>query len=202
MTNRNDLVERLEFLAKTACLPPDSLEAIREAADALRAQLPDGEAVAWSCPDCGFGVDNDHRGCHISHISSGLRDALLAGVAKTSRVLSYNWEDLLIGAQIAVAYTRREAHPAPSAAVDAWVPVSERLPEAYTVVALLNADEWMNTGKDNFDANRTGTGWLCDWTTPGYWSVIGERGARCIDAYTHWMPLPPAPTASNEGEEA
>lgn len=46
MTNRNDLVERLEFLAKTACLPPDSLEAIREAADALRSAMPQGEAVA------------------------------------------------------------------------------------------------------------------------------------------------------------
>lgn len=60
MTNRNDLVERLEFLAKTACLPPDSLEAIREAADALRSAMPQGEAVAQERGDA---VCEEDDGC-------------------------------------------------------------------------------------------------------------------------------------------
>ena len=90
--------------------------AVAEAAHS--APIAAQEAAEWKCPDCGFGANNNHRGCYISHISQGLREALLAGVAKTDRVFSYNWEDLLIGAQITAAYLSRTA-PAPSELVEA-----------------------------------------------------------------------------------
>ena len=76
-----------------------------------------------------------------------------------------------------------------------WIPVSERLPELHTAVALLNINTWMNTGGD-FDVNWCGCGWLCEFGHQ-YWNVIGEHGGRTMDSVTHWMPIPAAP----KGEE-
>jgi hypothetical protein len=76
-----------------------------------------------------------------------------------------------------------------------WVPVSKRLPELHTAVALLNINTWMNTGGD-FEINWCGCGWLCEFGNQ-YWNIIGERGGRTMDSVTHWMPLPAAP----KGEE-
>jgi hypothetical protein len=85
--------------------------------------------------------------------------------------------------------------------VERWIPVSERLPEAFTVVALLDENRWMNTGCDDFEANWTGAGWL--WANGindngMYWSAIGERHGLTMDSVTHWMSLPAAPTQGGD----
>lgn len=94
-----------------------------------------------------------------------------------------------------------DAAPAQGQQVERWIPVSERLPEPFTVVALLDENRWMNTGCDDFEANWTGAGWL--WANGindngMYWSAIGERHGLTMDTVTHWMPLPAAPTKGGD----
>jgi hypothetical protein len=88
--------------------------------------------------------------------------------------------------------------PAPATAEQAWIPVSERLPDPDQVVALMNDDVWMNTGADGFDCNWHGAGYLVNSTPRPYWAVFGETRAQCLDAATHWMPLPAAPTQGGD----
>ena len=93
------------------------------------------------------------------------------------------------------------AAPAQGQQVERWIPVSERLPEPFTVVALLDENRWMNTGCDDFEANWTGAGWL--WANGindngMYWSAIGERHGLTMDSVTHWMSLPAAPTKGGD----
>ncbi|MBY8958342.1 MULTISPECIES: DUF551 domain-containing protein [Pseudomonas] len=73
-----------------------------------------------------------------------------------------------------------------------WIACSERLPEINQVVALLNTEVWMNTGSDDFHCNWYGAGYLGEWGRK-YWNVIGESRAQCLDAVTHWQPLPAPP---------
>jgi hypothetical protein len=73
-----------------------------------------------------------------------------------------------------------------------WISVKDRLPEINQVVGLLDTNRWMNTGTDEFDANWHGAGYLCEFGDK-YWSVFSETRAWCLDAVTHWMPLPAPP---------
>lgn len=70
-----------------------------------------------------------------------------------------------------------------------WISTSERLPELGQSVALINVDRWENTGGD-LEMNVRACGYLHEMR-PGdpYWSIRGER-ANCLDAFTHWLPLP------------
>jgi hypothetical protein len=70
-----------------------------------------------------------------------------------------------------------------------WISIHERLPELGQSVALINIDRWENTGGD-LEMNVRACGYLHEMR-PGdpYWSIRGER-ATCLDAFTHWLPLP------------
>jgi hypothetical protein len=81
----------------------------------------------------------------------------------------------------------REAEFAPSAPAAGWVPVSERLPDSKAPVLMVA-----------IQAGPRG-----NYTTDRYAGWRDEKGwSRWPHSFhpTHWMPLPPAPTASNEGE--
>jgi hypothetical protein len=83
-----------------------------------------------------------------------------------------------------------------------WVAITERLPEPNASVALIHIDRWENVGDVDWNRNVHACGYLADWGgLPGYWSVRGER-ALSLDAFTHWMPLPPPPAASGLSLEA
>jgi hypothetical protein len=90
------------------------------------------------------------------------------------------------------------AAPAQGQQVERWIPVSERLPEPFTVVALLDENRWMNTGCDDFEANWTGAGWLNNAIATPYWNAIGERRGLTLDSITRWMSLPAAPTKGGD----
>lgn len=71
-----------------------------------------------------------------------------------------------------------------------WIPVSERLPEKYHPVALLNVDRFES---GSFDRNIQAAGYLDNAASPNfYWSIRGER-ATMLESFTHWMPLPASP---------
>lgn len=76
------------------------------------------------------------------------------------------------------------------AVASAWIPIADRLPELNQSVALCHEDQYENTGGD-WTRNLHAAGYLSDCGGP-YWSIRGER-ACCLDAYTHWMPLPVVP---------
>lgn len=82
---------------------------------------------------------------------------------------------------------QRLAHPAPS--VSAWVPVSERLPAVNEMVLV-----WCAGSGCAGLAWRSRFGGI-DW-------IIPEPQPIGYESITHWQALPPAPTASGEGEEA
>lgn len=82
---------------------------------------------------------------------------------------------------------------------EGWIACSDRLPELYQSVVLLNENLWMNTGNDEFDTNWHGAGWLIDIGYTKSWAAIGETRGLTLDAVTHWMPLPAAPV-QQEGE--
>lgn len=79
-----------------------------------------------------------------------------------------------------------------------WIPVSERLPEPFTHVALIAADRYQNCpdvmqGHDQIkDVGYYNPEWKC-------WSARGQS-AFIIPAYTHWMQLPSAPSTQGGGE--
>lgn len=75
-----------------------------------------------------------------------------------------------------------------------WISVNDQLPEIGQVVALTNNDIWMNTGTmhDPEGCNWHGAGYLCEFGNK-YWTVFGESRSQCLDAVTHWMPLPLPP---------
>lgn len=73
-----------------------------------------------------------------------------------------------------------------------WVSITDRLPELRATVGLLDESIWMNTASDDHSVNWHGVGYLCE-NGQKYWHVFGEARAICLDAVTHWMPLPVAP---------
>jgi hypothetical protein len=80
-----------------------------------------------------------------------------------------------------------------------WISVEDRLPELWQTVALLDENRWMNTGSSDHNVNWHGAGYLCEFGQK-YWSIFGEMRSQCLEAVTHWMPLPAAPstTPSND----
>ena len=85
----------------------------------------------------------------------------------------------------AVNEARAMLYAAPAApAADAWIPVSERLPESGEPVQV-----WCE------GAEQPGLAWIsrhADWS--GEW-VIPEPQAIGYESITHWMPLPAGPVA-------
>ena len=71
-----------------------------------------------------------------------------------------------------------------------WISVEDRLPKLGEAVALINIDRWENTAA-KIERNLQDCGYL-SFSGQNYWSVRAE-GARSIDTYTHWMPLPEPP---------
>lgn len=77
-----------------------------------------------------------------------------------------------------------------------WISVEERLPEPGQSVALVSIDRWENAG--DLERNVHAAGYLNAAAGPmSYWSVRGER-ALTLEAFTHWMPLPAAPSAPSD----
>jgi len=72
--------------------------------------------------------------------------------------------------------------PAPSVSVDAWIPVTERLPEPNIEVLVAFADDTI-----------PGTSQWCRVKSPNImgWLNVHENRHKIV---THWMPLPSAPT--------
>lgn len=78
---------------------------------------------------------------------------------------------------------------------NSWVSIADRLPEMHVTVALLDENRWMNTGSSDHNVNWHGAGYLCEGGHK-YWSVFGESRSQCLDAVTHWMPIPLEPASS------
>ncbi|MDE1906947.1 MAG: DUF551 domain-containing protein [Rhodospirillales bacterium] len=97
------------------------------------------------------------------------------------------------------AYQRGYAEGARSSVPSGWIACGERMPELHQRVAMLNADAWENTPEGRPEQNLTKVGCLEDGGYTRYWSVCGER-AISLEAFTHWMPLPPPPTQDTPGE--
>jgi hypothetical protein len=76
-----------------------------------------------------------------------------------------------------------------------WISIDDRLPAKHEVVALLHNDRWMNSpAHEPKGLNWHGVGSLDDaHSFRPYWDIIGVAEAQCIDAVTHWMPLPTPP---------
>lgn len=79
--------------------------------------------------------------------------------------------------------------------MDNWISVSEELPEINQAVALMNINQWENTGGGH-DRNIQDCGYLSDFGGK-YWSIRGEMG-MVLNAYTHWIDLPPPPEGVKE----
>lgn len=76
-----------------------------------------------------------------------------------------------------------------------WISVKERLPEEYKLVALMNCGR--HTHHVDFGDPATLPVVAAGYRSQrggDYWAVRAER-ALCIDAFTHWLPLPPPPEA-------
>lgn len=75
-----------------------------------------------------------------------------------------------------------------------WISVNDRLPPFNKYVACINTDTLENTG-GAFDACVHQCAYLSNSFGEGihkFWSVYGQRGL-CLDAFTHWYPLPESP---------
>ena len=78
-----------------------------------------------------------------------------------------------------------------------WIPVSERLPKESVLCALINFDR---TQSNQYSTPVAQCGYLSTLSSSQpYWSIYGER-ATSIEAFTHWMPLPAAPSPAS-GEQ-
>lgn len=78
-----------------------------------------------------------------------------------------------------------------------WISVKDRLPELYQAVALMSVDRYANNGELPVNnPHIIAAGYLSEWGNK-YWSVRGEQSLM-LDAFTHWMPLPEPPEASDE----
>jgi hypothetical protein len=76
-----------------------------------------------------------------------------------------------------------------------WIPISpDTMPKNHQPVALLDVNRFRNC---DFDLNIQDVGYLETGMAFPYWSIRGER-AQIIDAYTHWMPLPDAPSGGEK----
>jgi hypothetical protein len=85
-----------------------------------------------------------------------------------------------------------------------WIPVSERLPDADTVVLAYYND---GTKRGIVEASRTAGGALehdgvvLGWSPEGWWKLLPVVGMTCLvpsPTITHWMPLPPPPTGDDD----
>lgn len=74
-----------------------------------------------------------------------------------------------------------------------WIPVSERLPEQFAPVVLINVTRWENSYDPR---NVQDAGYLDNYGNGAFWSVRGEPAQR-LEAFTHWMPLPPPPVSGS-----
>ena len=71
-----------------------------------------------------------------------------------------------------------------------WIPVSERLPEKYQLVALVSVERFWSAP---FDSYIYDCAYLDDSACAyHYWCIRGQR-AVALNDYTHWMPLYPPP---------
>jgi hypothetical protein len=133
----------------------------------------EAEPVAWPVT-----VGDDFKNCiEITHCKE---DA----VAEYERAIAGGFESI---------YRIRPLFTAPQA-VNAdlrWIAVADRLPELHQSVALINIDQYENVAGD-WSRNTHAAGYLEDAGNQKYWAIRGERGS-CLDAYTHWLPLPGAP---------
>ena len=68
-----------------------------------------------------------------------------------------------------------------------WISLEDAMPEVNEYV-LLKANMYWNTPEGVPEMKVTATGYLSDFGGK-YWSVFGEKSS--VDAFTHWMPIPP-----------
>lgn len=75
-----------------------------------------------------------------------------------------------------------------------WIACSQRMPERFQSVALLDLNSWENSPVDRHIQR---CGYLNNDGLQDYWSVIDKR-AQGMSAYTHWCPLPEPPVLEDE----
>lgn len=144
----------------------------------------------------------DNRAHHATAALADIRWAVARGwghAANTHKEMDADLAEA-ITQEVASLYDC-SAHPAPS--VSAWVPVSERLPDMPSGYVLVHC-EGGNITNDFFCRDRefhrhAGNYYFrkVQGKESGYFQCAHKYGYRI----THWMPLPPAPTASGEGEK-
>lgn len=77
-----------------------------------------------------------------------------------------------------------------------WISIAEKLPPENEIVALLDTSRWVNTGHADFDCNVYAAGYLISYGAlpcQKSWNVHQAPRGMVLDAFTHWMPLPPPP---------
>lgn len=88
-----------------------------------------------------------------------------------------------------------------NAGAEDWIPIGDdkNMPRAHQMVALVDVRRWANVGEPDWGCNVYACGYW-ESSLNGYWSVHGER-AISKDAFTHWIPLPSAPTEPSTRSE-
>jgi hypothetical protein len=99
------------------------------------------------------------------------------------------------------ALATKEAAAPVQAVKEQWISVDERLPDLHVTVALLDENRWMNTGGSDHNVNWHGAGYLCEFGGK-FWSIFGESRSQCLEAVTHWMLMPDAPSTSEASKGA
>ena len=72
-----------------------------------------------------------------------------------------------------------------------WTSVQEKLPGKGEYVLLIT-DRYWNTHDGVPDMHVAAVGYLDDYGTGNFWSVLGERGME-VNSFTHWMKIPDYP---------
>lgn len=94
----------------------------------------------------------------------------------------------------------RELNAAPVAQQQGWISIKDRLPPENQMVALVDEETWVNTGHKDLDLNLYAAGYLTiygELDCHKSWSVYHAPRGLILEAFTHWMPLPAAPSTAS-----
>jgi len=142
------------------------------------------------CKYCGMELSEDvPHGLRECHLHAVARIAALKGVIEILEDQQREAKNILIDKNLHIDSLYEEGYKlqqriAELEAAQRWIPVSERLPEAYEKVIAL-AKDCMNV----------------DWVLPKELREVGKGAFARLYNVTHWMPLPEPPIVYGKESE-